>query len=318
MKHIKLNLIGLTTAVLLAAGFFLFSSFSTDEKVNTYNFPETYKITIPKIPAQIDFCGEKVPLDNFDVFERLDRELTSNTYWHSNMLTSFKNSGRWFPVIEPILKKNGIPADFKYLAIIESNLTNAVSPKGAVGFWQFIESTAVKYNLEVNDQVDERYNVEKSTEAACKYLKDAYNKFGSWTLAAASYNMGMSGVSNQLSRQRVDNYFNLFLNEETSRYIFRTLAVKEIMSNPAKYGFGVNPEEFYQPIPTKEVQVTSSIPDLISYAETLGVNYKILKMLNPWLRDSKLTLSKKDWYTVKIPEEGVYKIYTKEDLIPKN
>jgi len=318
MKQIKFNLLGITAFVLLGASFFFFSSFSTDEKGNTYNFPETYKIVSPKIPSQMDFCGEKVPLDNFDVFERLDRELTSNTYWHSNMLSAFKNSGRWFPVIEPILEKNGIPADFKYLAIIESNLTNAISPKGAVGFWQFIESTAVKYNLEVNDQVDERYSVEKSTEAACKYLNEAYQKFGSWTLAAASYNMGVGGVSNQLSRQRVDNYFNLFLNEETSRYIFRTLAIKEIMNNPAKYGFGIKPEDCYQPIPTKEIEITSSIPDLINYAESLGVNYKILKMLNPWLRNSKLTLTKNDSYTVKIPEKGVYKIYTKEDLIPKN
>ena len=217
--------------------------------------------------------------------------------------------------MEPILEKNGVPDDFKYLSIIESNLSNAVSPKGAVGFWQFIYETGTKYGLEINDEVDERYHVEKSTEAACKYLKDAYDKFGNWTLAAASYNMGMNGVTYQLERQRADNYYSLVLSEETSRYIFRILATKEILNNPAKYGFQVKPSDIYPPLFTREVEIKQNVTNLAKYSESLGINYKILKTVNPWLRDNKLTLNKRKSYTIKVPTDGIYKIITREDLI---
>ena len=312
---ITINFTGIFTTLGLIAGLFIFTSFSTDEKGNTYNFPDSYRIVSPTVPSKVDFCGERVPVDNFEVYERLDRELTVNTYWHSYTINALKNSERWFSVIEPILEKNGIPSDFKYLCVIESNLSNASSPKGAIGFWQFIYETGKKYGLEINSEVDERYNVEKSTEAACKYLKEAYEKFSNWTLAAASYNMGMNGLSFQLERQRADNYYSLVLSEETSRYIFRLLAVKEIMLNPEKYGFHLRPTDIYPPVFTREVEITHTVKNLAEYSESLGINYKILKTVNPWLRDNKLTLKKKKSYTIKIPTDGIYKIITKDDLL---
>ena len=193
------------------------------------DLPDEYKIVSPPLPEEIDFCGEDVPLANYEVLERLDREFIVNTYWHSSTILLIKRANRWFPVIEEILDENDIPEDFKYLALIESNFTNVVSPAGATGFWQFMKEPAQKYGLEVNSQVDERYHIEKATKAACDYLRDSYEQFGSWTLAAASYNMGTNGVENQIERQKTKNYFNMVLSEETSRYIFRILAVKEIL-----------------------------------------------------------------------------------------
>ncbi len=252
----------------------------------------------------LNFCDEKVPMHIADVEERFDRELTINKSLHASTELVIKRSTRYFPVMEPILKKYGIPDDFKYLAVIESKLENAVSPAGARGVWQFMPATAKEFGLEVNDVVDERYHLEKSTEAACKYLLAAKKKFGSWTLAAASYNGGMAGVSKQQERQKMDNYYDLLLTEETSRYVFRILALKELMKNPAKYGYSIPENEMYKTIPTKIVEVNTSIENLADFAIEQGINYKILKIHNPWLRDISLTNKTGKFYAIEIPIRG--------------
>lgn len=262
---------------------------------------ENYKVFSLPTPESVTFAGMEVPLEAFGVREKLDRELLVNTYWHSNTLLMFKRSHRWFPVIEPILAANGVPDDFKYLAVIESGLTNAVSPAGATGFWQFLKTTGQSYGLEINDEVDERYHVVKSTEAACKYLNDAYAKFGDWALVAASYNMGMGGVNKQLNRQKVSRYWDLLLNEETSRYVYRILAIKEILNNGSDYGFVVRPTDLYAPYEVREVVVSKGVSDLADFAIEEGVNYNILKSLNPWLRQSYLNNPNGKAYAVLIP-----------------
>lgn len=264
-------------------------------------FPQSYRIVSPELPDEISFAGEQVPLDQFEVREKLDREMTVGTYWHSAMILYMKRANRWFLVIEPILEKNGIPNDFKYISLIESDLTNTVSPVGATGFWQFMKATAIKYGLEVNSIVDERYNVEKATEAACLYLKDAKEKFGTWTLAAASYNMGQNGTDNQLERQKADSYYNLVLNEETTRYIFRALAVKTIMNDPEKYGYKIEQKDMYPPLDFKIVNVNKEIKHWADFAAKYGINYKTLKLFNPWLRENYLPNRSRKNYEVKIP-----------------
>jgi len=298
----------LTAAVLL---FFLGSAIykSKDEQTD---FPQGYKIISPEVPAELDFCGELVPLENFEVYERIDRELIVNTYYHSATILSIKRAKRWFSVVEPILQKNGIPDDFKYLMVAESGISNAISPADAVGFWQFIEGAALKYGLEVNDEVDERYHVEKSTEAACQYLKEAYNLFGNWTLAAASFNMGIPGVTKQLERQKAKNYYNLVLSEETSRYIARIIVLKEIMNNPEKYGFDIKEADLYNELPYEEVAISGSIGNLADFAAEKGINYKILKLYNPWLRDTSLKNISKKTYSIKIPEMGSIEVIKEE------
>lgn len=254
--------------------------------------------------ANLNFCGEKVPLNLADVHERFDKELTINKNLHSSTELVMKRANKMFPVMEPILKKYGVPDDFKYLAVIESKLENAVSSAGARGIWQFMPATAKEYNMEVNDFVDERYHLEKSTEAACKYLLAAKQKFGSWTLAAASYNGGMGGVTKQQDRQKMSNYYDLLLTEETSRYVFRIIAMKEIMQNPAKYGYDIPQNELYKVINTKKVEVNTGIENLADWAIEQGINYKILKVHNPWLRDITLKNSTGKTYTIEIPIEG--------------
>jgi len=247
---------------------------------------ERYRIFSLPLPEKADFCGEMAPLDQWDVAEKFDREMLVNTYWHSNTLLSIKRAFRWFPVIEPILKEQGIPDDFKYLALIESGFINATSPSGAVGFWQFLPETATQYGLEVNDEVDERYHVEKSTRAACAYFKDAYARFGTWSLVAASYNMGMGGVQKQADRQGSKDYYQLLLNEETARYVFRILAIKELMNNADKYGFVVRPTDLYSPLNSTTISLKKGGEDCAAYAQKNGINYKTLKIYNPWLRQS--------------------------------
>ena len=267
-------------------------------------FPQDYKIISPKIPNNITIFGEGVPLDNFEVYERVDREILVNTYWHSATILAIKRAARWFPVIEPILKQNNIPDDFKYLAVVESNLENVISPAGATGYWQFIKSAAKQYGLEVTDEVDERYDVIKSTEAACKYLNAAYAMFGNWTMSASSYNAGMSGIDKWSGLQKTTNYWNLVLGSETSRYVSRIIAMKLIMENPSAYGYDLKEEDLYKPLKYKEVELTSSVTDFAEYASTLGVNYKTLKLYNPWLRDTKLKIRSGVTYKIKVPEEG--------------
>lgn len=255
-------------------------------------------------PSSMDFCGEKTPLNLADVKERFDRELIVNSNLDASTLIIIKRANREFPIIEPILKKYGVPDDFKYLAVAESALTNATSSAGAKGFWQFMPATAKERGMEVSDEVDERYHLAKSTEAACKYLLDAKQKMGSWTLAAASYNGGLTGVNRQITSQGETNYYDLLLTEETYRYVFRILALKEIMQNPVLYGFTYRKDELYNGIPTRKVEVDTSITDLAAFAKEQGINYKILKIHNPWLRDKKLTNTSGKKYAIEIPTSG--------------
>jgi hypothetical protein len=262
-----------------------------------------YKSELQSIKS-MSFANESVPLHIADVRERLDKELIVNKNYHSNTTLVIKRANRVFPIIEPILKAYNIPDDFKYLAVIESGLVNVVSPAGARGVWQFMPKTAIESGLEVNDFVDERYHLEKSTIAACEYLVNSKDKFGNWTLAAASYNAGMAGIQKQMIAQGVGSYYDLLLNEETSRYVFRILAIKEIMSNPSKYGYEFTNDELYQTIETQKITVDSTIQDLSSFAKQQGINYKILKIHNPWMRDKKLENKLKKSYEIEIPIEG--------------
>jgi len=297
----------ITAACILIITSFLFL---TDKKVvgKSEDFPQGYRIVSPEIPDNLSFCGERVPIENFEVYERIDREFLVNTYWHSATMLSLKRVNRWFPVIEPILKEYKVPDDFKYVAVIESGLANVVSPVGATGFWQLTEDAAIKYGLEVNSQVDERYNVEKSTEAACKYFLDAYDEFKTWTMAAAAYNFGTNGIEKQIAKQKASNYYNLVFGDETSRYIARIIAVKEILNNPRKYGFDLRPEDLYPPLLTTSMEINYSIPNFADFAIKNGINYKILKMYNPWLRDTTLTDKNNKTYIFKMPEKGSIKI----------
>ena len=253
------------------------------------------------VPDELTFAGESVPLYQSDVKERLDRELHINTYWHNNTIFLIKRANRWFPVIEEILREKGIPEDFKYLAAIESNLLNDVSPKNAVGFWQIRRSTGRELGLEITREVDERYNPVESTKAACKYLKKAYDKFGSWTMVAGSYNRGISGIQRAINNQKVYSYYDLMLNNETSRYVFRILAIKEIIENRADYYFDIKEEHLYEPYEIKQIEITQTIPDLVEFSKTQGINYKLLKQYNPWLRQDKLTVRSGKKYSIAVP-----------------
>jgi len=265
--------------------------------------PEITNSEEPTVKS-LNFCGEKVPMHLADVQERYDRELTINRNLHASTELVIKRANRMFPVIEPILRKYGVPDDFKYLAVIESRLENAVSPAGARGVWQFMPATAKEYGMEVNDIIDERYHLEKATEAACKYLLDAKKRFGSWTMAAASYNGGMAGMTRQMNRQKGTDYYDLLFVEETSRYVFRILALKEIMENSEKYGYTIPQNELYKPIKTKKIEVSNSIEDLADWSIEQGINYKILKVHNPWLRDISLKNNSGKTYQIEIPTEG--------------
>jgi membrane-bound lytic murein transglycosylase D len=276
------------------------SSLKSDESANPKSDEMVFKSV--EIPIKATFAGEEIPLDRFDVKEALDRELLVNAYFHSQTIRYIKLAPRYFPVIEPILKEKGIPDDFKYLALAESGLNpRAVSPAGAVGFWQFLDVTAKEYGLEVNKEVDERYNVEKSTYAFCTFLRESYNKYGSWTLAAASYNGGMARVQKQMERQKMGNYYDLLFADETQRYVFRITALKLILENPEQYNFVVNENEKYQAIKIREIEIKGSINNFADFAIENGINYKLLKDFNPWLRDDKLTNATGKKYKVKIP-----------------
>jgi hypothetical protein len=250
----------------------------------------------PEVPSQVTFCDHTLELKRYNMHEGLDRELSSFTYYHSTTLLLFKRANRYFPVIEPILKANGIPDDFKYLAVIESHLDpNAVSPAHAAGMWQLLASTAREYGLTVTSAVDERCHVQRSTEAACLYLKDAYAKYGDWVTVALSYNAGMGRISSEMGRQQVASALNLWLVEETSRYVYRILAVKQIFEHPCKYGFVLTVENLYKPFVYEEVTVSDDIPDLAAYAREQGVTYADLKRFNPWLKDTGLKVAGKSF-----------------------
>ncbi len=265
-----------------------------------------YTITAIDIPENLNFADEKVPQEDPEIMERIDREFLVNTYWQSNAVLLMKRAHKYFPVIEPILAKNGIPDDFKYLAVAESGLQNVVSPAGATGFWQIMKATGREYGLEVNNNVDERYHLEKSTEVACKYLKKSKERYGSWTLAAAAYNAGPAAIQKYMGIQKVDNYYDLLLGQETGRYVFRILAIKEILSNPAKYGFELKKEDLYKPVPTFRVEVDEPVADFADFASEYEINYKILKRHNPWLREPHLNNASGKKYHIEIPNKGYY------------
>lgn len=277
-----------------------------NEKMTSKKLLNDYNVYAIPMPDGLNFAGELVPVENPDILERMDRELLVNTYWQSNALLIFKRANKYFPTIEKILAEEGVPDDLKYLAVIESGLTQAVSPARATGFWQILKETGREYGLEVNDNVDERYHVEKSTRAACKYLKQSKEKFGSWTAAAAAYNAGNYGVSRRFEEQNVQNYYDLLLGEETGRYVFRIIALKEILSNPKKYGFNFTNEDLYVNVPTYKVEVDTAVTDFVKFAERFNINYKLLKLHNPWLRETKLDNSSRKKYYIEIPEKGTY------------
>lgn len=310
-----LRTFGLLAVIFTTLRFFTFYSASPiDDKEHREEFNSQYAIYSLPLPKEVDLAGEPVPMEDPQVREAYDQELLVNTYWQSQTLLFLKRKARYFPQMRPIFQEHGIPEDLLYLSLIESGLTQVKSPAGAVSFWQIMESTGREYGLEISEEVDERYHLEKSTHAACRYLKKAYQELGSWTLAAASYNMGMSGVQRQLKRQSGDNFYDLTLNPETARYLYRLLAVQEIMEHPRDYGFHLRPQDSYDPIPTHRVAVDTAIDDLGKFANELGINYRILKFHNPWLRYEYLPRKAGKTYQIEIPEPGHYQLA--EELKP--
>ena len=303
MKRLKI-IISLIIVGLICSTVYLSVSSDDVERVMQER-PLVLSMTVtPTVPTEVVFCGETVDLRRYNMYEGMDRELSSFTYFHSTTMLLIKRANRYFPVIEPILKANGIPDDFKYLAVIESNMDpRAVSPSRAVGLWQFMEGTAKDYKLTITATVDERYNVARSTEAACRYLKDAYAKYGNWITVAASYNAGMGRISSEMSRQRVESALNLWVVEETARYVYRIFAIKQIFENPYRYGFVLQAKDLYKPLLCKEVKVSQNIPDLAVFAQEHNVTYADLKRLNPWLRDTNLNVDGKS-FVVLIPRES--------------
>ncbi len=293
---------GLVTAIMILFQFaFRDTDKKEDRKTAVNALPDTWQP--PRLPDQMDFAGEAVPLDRWEVREEMDRQLLYNYYAHSNILYILKLANRYFPLIQERLKANGVPDDFKYLCIAESNLQNAISKAGAVGFWQFMSYTAPGYNLEINKDVDFRYDVIRATDAACAYLKTAYAKFGTWTGAAASYNCGQGGYQSHATFQKTMNYYDLMLPEETNRYIFRILTFKYLISNANRLGYVTEPGDLYQPLLTRTVDITASIPNLADFAIKNGITYKRLKLLNPWLRSRALMVKPGKTYQIKLPAE---------------
>jgi len=302
MKKTVTTLLILLLGILLIA--FLTQSSVIPENNTEPNFKNTSQTFPAPFPASIDFAGEAAPLNMFDVRERLDREINVNTYFQSQTLFYIKRASRWFPVIEPILKQQGVPDDFKYLAVAESGLMNSISNMQAVGFWQFIEGTGKQYNLVINQEVDERYSVERSTEAASKFFLAAKAQFGSWTLAAASFNMGTVALQSQIEKQKEKNFYDLLLNDETFRYLFRILAIKEVMLHEKTYGFHLDKKDLYAPLQFTTVSVSQTVPDLAVWAHDHSTNYKNLKLLNPWLRQNALQVEAGKSYEIKILKKG--------------
>ena len=291
--------------VILLAGFVMRLGPITSA-FKTYGNQPSQKVYALEIPDSLTFAGEKIALTSPDLKERLDKELLVNTYWQSNMLLMIKRANKYFPEIERILEAQGIPKDFKYLAVIESGLENVRSPAGAKGFWQLMKNTGKEMGLEINTNVDERYHLELSTVVASKYLNKAKSKLGSWSLAAASYNRGMSGIQRILNTQQADDYFDLLLGTETSRYVFRMLAVKLIMENPTKFGYFYEDQDLYQAIPVRKYGFDTAINNLAEFSKEIDINYKILKIHNPWLLENHLNNKSRKRYEISIPEKGYY------------
>ncbi len=286
----------------------IFSSFNI-KNTHIRNYQKIYDTIItsklPQLPAQITFAGEAAPLERWEIKEQLEREFTLIYYETGTMLYVINLANRWFPLIEERLKANGIPSDFKYLCVAESNLQNLISKSLAVGFWQFMSYTAPSYNLEINKDIDERYNVLKSTDAACKYLKQAYQKFGTWTAAAASYNCGQGAYNTHATFQQTKNYYDLYIREETNKYIFRILTFKHLIENKEKYGYVISRNEAYKPLKTKFIQISASIHNIAQFAINNGTTYKMLRILNPWIRNRSLIVKPGKIYTILLPLETV-------------
>lgn len=304
----------LTTIILLTAVIIIisivqgFKVFGKGSEVR-HNIPDSlYSIQPFKLPDSVTFAGEKMPLENFDTRESLEREILTSAYRHSSTILIIKRANRYLPIIEKILKENNIPDDFKYLAAAESEYSNMVSPAGATGFWQIMKETGMEEGMEINTVVDERYNLERSTQFACEYFQKSYNKYNNWTLAAASYNGGRAAIDEQIGIQNQNNYYDLLLSEETARYIFRAVAYKLIISDPARYGFNISKDELYPELKYFEVKIDSAITDFSGFTAKYGTNYKLLKFLNPWLRKPYLTPKPNKVYTIKIPVEGMRNI----------
>ena len=295
-----------TTMLAGFLSFVIFSSFNEEDTRERAPYVSDtvgqQYITAFDLNKNFQFAGESLPMDNFDVAERLDRELMTNVYMHATTLLHLKTANRYFPIIEPILERNGIPEDMKYLCVAESSLRMATSSAGAKGLWQFIEYMGRAYDLEVSAEVDERYHVEKSTEAACRFLHYLKKRFGSWTLASAAYNMGETALAKKIEEQKSNSYYDLHLNAETTRYIFRIMAIKEIMQHPEQYGFHLTEEQLYEPHQYKTVVVNQSIPSLSEFAQAQGTTYRLLKVLNPWLIGTSLKSAANKPYEIRIAQ----------------
>lgn len=302
-RKVKITSITVGALLLIVVGFFIF----IQSPVATASSPRKAAVVKPRLivagintPSYPMFAEEAVKISDYEVAERLDKELLVNTYMHASTMLYIKLSSRWFPVIEPILKNNGIPDDFKYLCVAESGLQPVVSPSKAEGLWQFLAETGRQYDLEINDEVDERYNVELATQAACDYFNESYARFGNWTLVAASYNMGQGGLSRKMSDQGQSNYYELLLSKETMRYILRIVALKEIMQNPTLHGFSLDANDYYAPLNYYTDFVNTPI-NWVSYAAQKGLSYKDIRLMNPWINSDKMTNIKKKTYQIKIP-----------------
>ncbi|MCK9481696.1 MAG: lytic transglycosylase domain-containing protein [Bacteroidia bacterium] len=263
---------------------------------------EVQKVFAPELPTDVNFCGEVIDLSDIEISERLDRELVVNSFLHSSTILILKKSNRYFPIIEKILLQEGVPDDMKYLCVAESGLSQVVSPAGAAGFWQFMKTTAPAYSLYIDNEIDERYNIEKATYAACKYLKEAKAKFGSWSLAAAAYNAGNNGIMKQINFQNQTSYYDLFLNEETSRYIFRIIALKYIIENPKLYGFHLKDEQLYAPLEVRRYTVSQNNIDWVEYANRNDISYKTLRYYNPQIRSSTWANIKNQQIEILLPK----------------
>jgi Soluble lytic murein transglycosylase and related regulatory proteins (some contain LysM/invasin domains) len=290
-----------------------FKGFNNSPEAVYLRIDTVYNIKSFKLPDEVTFAGEKMPLDNFDTRESLEREILTNAYRHSSTILIIKRANRYLPLIEKILKKNNIPDDFKYLVAAESEYSNMVSPVGATGFWQIMPETGREEGMEINTVVDERYDVEKSTQFACDYFMKSYEIFGNWTLAAASYDGGRSAIDEQIDIQHQHNYYDLLLSDETARYIFRAVAYKLIITDPENYGFKISKTDLYPELKFSEVKVDSIINDFSAFAEKFGTNYKMLKFLNPWLRKPFLTPKSNKEYLIRIPSEGMRNIEKTEN-----
>ena len=304
MKKLSVAAIILSSLAIVGEIFIFASQKEDTEAVQQRAIMTNYRVYAPVIPDSMTFAGEQVPLDKYYVREGLDNELIVNMYRQSSTLLYFKRANRFFPIIEPILKRNNIPEDFKYLCVIESGLTNATSPAKAQGFWQFISSTGTKYGLVVNDEIDMRNDVVASTEAACKYLRSLYNRFHSWTAAAAAYNCGENGLSRRMETQGINSYYDVRLNTETSRYVYRILAMKLIMQHPQQFGYTLRQCDLYPPIPTRSVTLSGQNVDLYKFAKQNGTTYKMLRDLNPWIQTDNLKNKANKSYTIALPVEN--------------